>query len=397
MPFESPSAEMRLLLTTLDEFVREELMPLERSFLHHDFDTLLPLVEEKRQQAKRLGFWLPQIPADYGGMGLSLFDHGLVSEVLGRTPLGHLVLNCQAPDAGNMEILIEHGTPEQKERFLMPLLAGDVRSCFSMTEPENAGSNPTWLSTTAEKDGDDYIITGHKWFTTAADGAAFAIVMAVTDAAASRYQRASMIIVPTNTPGFQIVENTSVMGERGQGWASHAEIRYNDCRVPQANRLGEEGMGFAIAQQRLGPGRIHHCMRWIGICERAFDLMCRQAALRELAPGRTLAETGPVQTWVAESRAEIDAARLLVLNTARKIDTEGAYAARDDISLIKFHVAGVLQRVLDRAIQVHGAMGMTDETPLAFWYRHERAARIYDGPDEVHKWSVARRILSRYA
>ena len=296
-----------------------------------------------------------------------------------------------------MEILIEHGTPEQKERYLMPLLAGAVRSCFSMTEPENAGSNPTWLSTTAVKDGDDYVISGHKWFTTAADGAAFAIVMAVTDPAASRYQRASMIIVPTDTPGFQVVENTSVMGERGQGWASHAEIRYNDCRVPQANRLGAEGAGFVIAQERLGPGRIHHCMRWIGICERAFDLMCRQAALRELAPGRTLAEMGPVQNWVAESRAEIDAARLLVLKTANQIDKEGAYAARDSISLIKFHVAGVLQNVLDRAIQVHGAMGMTDETPLAFWFRHERAARIYDGPDEVHKWSVARRILSRYA
>ena len=386
-----------MLLRTVEEFVREELLPLERPFLRHDFDTLLPLIEEKRRLAKRLGLWLPQIPEAEGGMGLSLYDHGLVSELLGRTPLGHYALNCQAPDAGNMEILIEHGTPEQKERFLVPLLAGDVRSCFSMTEPENAGSNPTWLSTTAEKDGDDYIINGHKWFTTAADGAAFAIVMAVTDPAASRYGRASMIIVPTDTPGFQIVENTSVMGERGQGWASHAEIRYSDCRVPQANLLGEEGAGFAIAQQRLGPGRIHHCMRWIGICERAFDLMCRHAALRELAPGRTLAETGPVQNWVAESRAEIDAARLLVLQTAHKIDVEGAYAARDDISLIKFHTAGVLQNVLDRAIQIHGALGMTDETPLAFWYRHERAARIYDGPDEVHKWSVARRILSRYA
>lgn len=397
MFLESISTEMKLLLQTLDEFVREEILPLERPFLLHDFDTLLPATEEVRQRAKGLGLWLPQIPEAYGGMGLTLFEHGLVSERLGRTPLGHYILNCQAPDAGNMEILIEHGTPEQKERFLMPLLAGDIRSCFSMTEPENAGSNPTWLSTTATKDGDDYLVNGHKWFSTGADGAAFAIVMAVTDPAAARHQRASMIIVPADTPGFHIVENTSVMGERGQGWASHGEIRYDDCRVPQSNRLGAEGMGFVIAQQRLGPGRIHHCMRWIGICERAFDLMCRQATLRELAPGRTLAEMGPVQNWIAESRAEIDAARLLVLQTAYKIDREGAYAARDDISLIKFHVAGVLQAVLDRAIQVHGAMGMTDETPLAFWYRHERAARIYDGPDEVHKWSVARRILSRYA
>ena len=397
MPFEAPSAEMRLLLRTLSDFVRQEVLPLERPFLHHDFDTVLPAIDKVRHRARGLGLWLPQIPAEYGGMGLSLFDHGLVSEVLGRTPLGHYALNCQAPDAGNMEILIEHGTPQQKEHFLIPLLAGDARSCFSMTEPENAGSNPTRLSTTAEKDGDDYVINGHKWFTTAADGADFAVVMAVTDRHAGRTQQASMILVPAATPGFHIVENTSVMGERGQDWASHAEIRYDNCRVPQTNRLGAEGMGFVIAQQRLGPGRIHHCMRWIGICERAFELMCRQAVLREIAPGRTLAEMGPVQNWVAESRAEIDAARLLVLQTARQIDREGAYAARDAISLIKFHVAGVLQNVLDRAIQVHGALGMTDETPLAFWFRHERAARIYDGPDEVHKWSVARRILGRVA
>ena len=397
MLFDTPSAEIRLLLRTLTEFVRDELLPLERPFLYHDFDAVLPALADKRRLAQSLGLWLPQISAEHGGMGLSLYEHGLVSEVLGRTPLGHYALNCQAPDAGNMEVLIEHGTPEQQERFLRPLLAGDVRSCFSMTEPENAGSNPTRLSTTAVKDGDTYVITGHKWFTTGAEGAAFAIVMAVTDPAAARHQQASMIIVPTDTPGFHIVENTSVMGERGRGWASHAEIRYDDCRVPQSNRLGAEGMGFVIAQQRLGPGRIHHCMRWIGICERAFDLMCRQAVLREVAPGRALAEMGPVQNWVAESRAEIDAARLLVLRAARRIDAEGAYAARDDIALIKFHVAGVLQAVLDRAIQVHGALGMTDETPLAFWYRHERAARIYDGPDEVHKWSVAKRILGRYA
>jgi acyl-CoA dehydrogenase len=390
------SPEVQMILRTVKDFVQEEIVPLERLFLHHDFDSLFPLLDEKRRLAQSIGLWLPQIPAEDGGMGLSLVEHGLVSEVLGRSPLGHYTLNCQAPDAGNMEILIEHGTPEQKERFLRPLLAGEIRSCFSMTEPENPGSNPTWLSTTAVKDGDDYVINGHKWFTSGADGAAFAIVMAVTNPEAGRHQKASMIIVPTDTPGFKLIENTSVMGERGQGWASHAEIRYDNCRVPQTNRLGGEGMGFVIAQHRLGPGRIHHCMRWIGICERAFDLMCRHAALREIAPGRTLAEMGPVQNWVAESRAEIDAARLLVLQTAHKIDRDGAYAARDDISLIKFHVAGVMQSVLDRAIQVHGAMGMTDETPLAFWFRHERAARIYDGPDEVHKWSVARRILSRY-
>lgn len=387
---------MQELLSTLGSFIKEEVEPLEPLLLHHDYNALMPKLRTVRATAKRLGFWLPQIPESHGGMGLTLVEHGQVSELLGRTLLGHIALNCQAPDAGNMEILLEHGTPEQHERYLHPLLAGEIRSCFSMTEPENPGSNPTWMTTSALRDGNDYVINGHKWFTTAADGAAFAIVMAVTNPEAGRYQQASMIIVPTDTPGFRIAENTSVMGERGYGFASHSEIWYDDCRVPISNRLGPEGAGFLIAQQRLGPGRIHHCMRWIGICERAFDLMCRHATLREVAPGRALAEQQTIQNWVAESRAEIDAARLLVLRTAARIDSEGAAAARDDISLIKFHVAGVLQQVLDRAIQTHGALGMTDETPLAYWYRHERAARIYDGPDEVHKRSVARRILARY-
>ncbi|MFQ5400478.1 MAG: acyl-CoA dehydrogenase family protein [Anaerolineae bacterium] len=388
--------ELDMILKTMRAFVREEIVPMERPFLARDYTSLDPLLAEKRQKAKSLGLWLPQIPEEYGGMGLSLVEHGFVSEILGYTPLGHYVLNCQAPDAGNMEILIEHGTPQQKERFLQPLLEGEIRSCFSMTEPEHPGSNPTWMSTTAVREGDSYIIDGHKWFTSAADGAAFAIVMAVTNPDAPKYQRASQIIVPTDTPGFEIVQNISVMGERGRGWASHAEVRYTECRVPLDNLLGEEGAGFVIAQNRLGPGRIHHCMRWIGICERAFELMCAHANMREVAPGRPLAGQQTIQNWVAESRAEINAARLMVLDAAAKIDQEGSYAARDEISLIKFYVAGVLQRVLDRAIQTHGALGMTDETPLAYWYSHERAARIYDGPDEVHKRSVARRILKRY-
>jgi alkylation response protein AidB-like acyl-CoA dehydrogenase len=205
-----------------------------------------------------------------------------------------------------------------------------------------------------------------------------------------------MIIVPCDTPGYRLVRNTSVMGETGSDYASHGEIQFNNCRVPQGNRLGPEGSGFVIAQERLGPGRIYHCVRWIGICERAFELMCTWAASRSVAPGKPLGTRQIVQAWIAESRAEINAAHLLVLNTAWKIDREGAYAARDDISLIKFFVAGVLQRVLDRAIQVHGGMGMTDNLPLAYWYRHERATRIYDGPDEVHKVSVARHILREY-
>jgi len=384
------------LLTSVRAFVRAELIPLELDLITQGFSAVEPALREKRQQVKALGLWLPQVPRDLGGLGLSLFEHGLVSQELGQTPIGHYVFNCQAPDSGNMEILIEHATPAQRERFLMPLLAGDIRSCFAMTEPEHAGSNPTLLSTSAVADGDDYVINGHKWFTSAADGAAFAIVMAITHPQAERHSRASQIIVPLSTPGVTRVRNIPVMGEAGSGWASHAELRFTDVRVPQTNRLGPEGQGFAIAQNRLGPGRIHHCMRWLGICERAFELMCRHAVRRELAPGRTLADQQTLQTWVAESRAEINAARLLVLDTARQIDARGQYAARDEVSLIKFYVAGVLQRVLDRALQAHGGLGMTDDTPLAYWYRHERAARIYDGADEVHQASVARRILQAY-
>ena len=391
------SPKLQKTLKTIRDFIDEEVIPLESEFLGGRFKALEPALNEKRQQVKELGLWLPQIPRQYGGMGLSLFEHGLVSQELGRTPLGHYVFNCQAPDAGNMEILIDHATPEQQEQFLMPLLRGEIRSCFSMTEPEHAGSNPTVLSTTAVKEGDSYIIDGHKWFTSSADGAAFAVVMAVTDPHhENRYRRASMIIVPTDTPGFRLVRNISVMGEPGESYPSHAEIVYEECRVPQSYLLGEEGTGFVMAQERLGPGRIHHCMRWLGIGERAFDLMCDYAVRREIAPGRRLAEQQTIQNWVAESRAEINAARLMVLDAARKIDREGQYAARDEISLIKFYVANVLQGVLDRALQTHGGLGMTDDTPIAYWYRHERAARIYDGPDEVHKWSVARRILASY-
>ncbi|MBX3059764.1 MAG: acyl-CoA dehydrogenase family protein [Anaerolineae bacterium] len=391
------SPETQKILATIRNFVDEELIPLEADFLGKEFTDIEPILAEKRQQVKKLGLWLPQIPKEYGGLGLTLFEHGLVSRELGRTPIGHYTFNCQAPDAGNMEILIEHGTAEQKERFLMPLLRGEIRSCFSMTEPEYAGSNPVMMGTTAVREGDSYIIDGHKWFTSSADGAAFAVVMAITNPhAENKHLRASQIIVPLDTPGFELVRNISIMGEAGSGWASHAEVRYHEVRVPLSNLLGAEGAGFAIAQERLGPGRIHHCMRWLGIAERAFDLMCTYSLRRQIAPGKTLADQGTIQGWIAESRAALNAATLMVMDTAQKIDKHGQYAVRDDISLIKFHVAGVLQQVLDRALQVHGGLGMTDDTPIAWWYRHERAARIYDGPDEVHKWSAARRILQRY-
>ena len=391
------SQEIQDLTATVRRFLDDEVLPVERSVLERGFGAAGPEIERLRGRLREEGLLAPHMPREWGGGGLSLLELAPLSEVLGRSIIGHYVFNVQAPDAGNMELLLHHGSDEQKERWLRPLVAGDIRSCFGMTEPEFPGSNPVLLGSSARRDGEDYVIDGHKWFTSAADGAAFCIVMAVTNPEApSPYARASQIVVPTDAPGFEIVQNLPVMGERGEGWMSHAEVRLHGVRVPAANRIGAEGTGFALAQERLGPGRIHHCMRWLGICERAFDLMCERAASRELAPGRPLGSRQIVQEWIAESRAEIDAARLLVLRTAWRIDCEGAAAARDDVSLIKFHTAGVLQRVLDRAIQTHGALGLTELTPLAFWWRHERGARIYDGADEVHKTSVAKRILERY-
>jgi len=391
------SAELESKLKAMRAIIDSEVIPLERELAQQkSFVALEPELARVRLEVKRQGLWGPQIPKKLGGMGLALTEHARVSEELGRSPLGHYVFNCQAPDAGNMEILEQFGSDDQKRSYLGPLVRGEIRSCFAMTEPDLPGSNPTWLATTAVKDGDDYVINGRKWFTSSADGAAFAIVMAVTNPDAAPHARASQIVVPTGTPGFRRVRNISVMGEPGDGYASHAEVAFEDCRVPRTNLLGMEGAGFGIAQERLGPGRIHHCMRWIGICERAFQLMCERAASRTVSPGKPLGTKQIVQAWVAESRAEIQAGRLMVLHAAWKMERDGAYAAREEVSLIKFFVAGVLQRVIDRAIQVHGALGMTDDTILAYFYRHERAARIYDGADEVHKVVVAKRILKGY-
>lgn len=392
MDFSIP-APTQEILDQIRQFVIDELYPLEPQATGRTFRELLPLLHEKRAQVRQLGFWQPQIPSEYGGMGLGFLEHALVSEQLAHTPYGHYVFGAQAPDAGNMEILIEFGTPEQQGRWLQPLLDGTARSCFSMTEPDRPGSNPVWMETTAVREGDQYVINGHKWFTSSADGSAFAIVMAVTEPDAPPHQRASQIIVPTATPGFHLVRNIPCMGHVGDDWASHGEIRYENVRVPVENRLGGEGDGFAIAQSRLGPGRIHHCMRWIGIAQRSLDLMCQRAAMREIAPGQPLAGQQTVQNWIAESHAAISAARLMVLDAGWKIDRVGARAARVEISAIKFHTAQVMLEVVDRAIQTHGALGVTDDTVLQYFYRHERGARIYDGPDEVHKRLVARQLL----
>ncbi len=395
MDFDPPAA-VRPLLERYERFVADVVIPAEAEVLEQGFAASAGRLAELRAACKAAGLWGPQLPAELGGLGLGLVEHGLVSERLGRSPLGHYAAGCQAPDAGNMEILHKFGTPEQQAQWLEPLSKGEIRSCFSMTEPENPGSNPTLLSCKAVKDGDDYVIDGHKWFTTAADGAAFAIVMAVTNPETPPHARASMIIVPTSTPGFERVRNIKIMGEAGDGWGSHSEIWYRGVRVPQTNRLGGEGLGFMIAQERLGPGRIHHCMRWIGICERVFETTCRHITRRKIDDEKTLSTRQIAQSWIAEARAEIDASRLMVLHAAWTIEKKGFSAARDQVSLIKFYVADVMLRLVDRAIQLHGALGITSDTILAHYYVHERGARIYDGPDEVHKMVVAKRLLARY-
>ena len=391
-----PSASTRSLLERIDRFLQDELLPAEPQLLNRPFPAVEGALGKLRERVRALGLWAPQSPADIGGLGLGLLDHALVSERLGTTPLGHYVFGCQAPDAGNLEILHRHATPEQRERFLAPLARGAVRSCFAMTEPDTAGSNPTLLACSARREGESYVIDGRKWFASGADGSAFAIVMAVTDPAGEARKRATMIIVPTGTPGYELVRNVPLFGHGGEGYFSHGEVLFTGCRVPAANRLGAEGAGFAIGQERLGPGRIHHCMRWIGICERAFDLMCRRALSRQIDAQETLARKAIVQAWIAECRARIDAARLLVLQTAWRLDREGFDAAAVEVSLCKFHVAEVMTEVVDRALQVHGALGLTSDTVLAYFYTHERGARIYDGPDEVHKLAAARRILKKY-
>ena len=269
-----PSEQMSVMLAMVDDFMRREVFPLEGEFLHGEHDVLEGAMLEVQHKVRQMGLWAPNAPVDCGGLGLSMVDHGLFSEALGRSPLGHRAFGAQAPDAGNVEILHRHGTSEQRQRWLRPLVDGEISSCFSMTEPETPGSNPTMLATRAVADGDDYVLNGQKWFTTSADGAAFAIVMAVTDPAAPPHRRATMFIVPTDTPGFVLVRNISVMGHVGVGHDSHGEVSYQSCRVPAANVLGGVGDGFRIAQERLGPGRIHHCMRWLGIASRAFELLC---------------------------------------------------------------------------------------------------------------------------
>jgi acyl-CoA dehydrogenase len=389
----APAAAYEELRARYREFMEEHVYPNEPALGRED-DAAQELAGELRGRAKSEGLWAPHLPPEAGGTGEGFLAYAYLNEEIGRSIWAQLVFGCQAPDAGNGEILHLFGTNEQKERWLKPLVAGDVRSFFSMTEPEVAGSDPTTLRTRGVRDGNDWVIDGHKWFSSGADGAAFGIVMAVTEPGADPYRRATQIIVPADTLGVEIVRPISLFGHEGRGWSTHCEVRYTNVRVPVENTLGEPGDGFRIAQKRLGPGRIHHVMRWLGQMQRAFELMCRRALERE-AFGSALADKQTIQNWIADSAAEIQACRLMTLDAANKID-EGD-EARTEISLIKFYAARVLNDVIDRAIQVHGALGLTDDTPLALMAMHARGARIYDGPDEVHRMVVSRRILKSFA
>ncbi|MET0188088.1 MAG: acyl-CoA dehydrogenase family protein, partial [Pseudonocardia sediminis] len=376
-------------------FVRDEIIPLET--LDIDRETFARITAPLKEQVKEQGLWAAHLPPELGGGGFGQVSLGLMHEILGQCRYAPGIFGNQAPDSGNAELLAIGGSPEQKERWMHPLLRGEVRSCFSMTEP-GAGADPTLLSTRAVLDGDEYVINGHKWFSSNAMNSDFLIVMVVTDPDAAPYQRASMIVVPTDTPGVDVVRDIPVMDHPeigGELYGGHAEVIYRDVRVPKENLVGNPGDGFKLAQQRLGPGRIHHAMRWLGQSRRAFDMLCERAVSRS-AGGSRLADKQMVQDMVASSSADMQAARLLTLHAAWTMDQVGASNARIEIAQIKYWGAKVLHDVIDRAIQVHGSLGFSGDLPLEQMYRAARAARIYDGPDEVHKESVARRILRGY-
>jgi acyl-CoA dehydrogenase len=386
-------------LVWMRQFVRDEIFPLETLSL--TYDAMLEAVKPLQDEVRERGLWASHLPPELGGGGFGQVKLGLMHEVLGQTPYGPVVFGNNAPDSGNAELLaigIEaSGREDQRERWLLPLLDGRMRSGFSMTEP-GAGADPTMIATRARRDGDEWVIDGHKWFTTNGSVADFLIVMAVTNPDVHPYQGCSMIVVPTDTPGVEIVRDVATMEdpvEHFGRFGGHAEIVYREVRVPYENLVGVEGEGFLLAQKRLGPGRIHHCMRWLGQSQRAFDMLCERAVSRTTHHS-LLAEKQTIQNWVADSLAEMTAARLMTLYAAWKMDEQGASAARVEIAMIKYYGAGVLYNVIDRAIQIHGALGFSTDLPLESMYRHARAARIYDGPDEVHKVTVARQALKRY-
>lgn len=381
-------------------FVRDEVMPLETLDLTRD--QLMQLIAPLQVRVKAKGLWAAHLPPELGGMGFGQVSLGLMHEVLGESPYAPVVFGNNAPDSGNAELLAAAmemtGREEIRARWLDPLLSGAIRSGFSMTEPDTAGSDPRLLKTRATRDGEEWVIQGHKWYTTNGSVADILIVMAVTNPEVHPYQGSSMFVVPVDTPGVTIVRDVGSMDDPHVTFGrfgNHAEIVYEDVRVPSDHLIGPEGSGFLLAQARLGPGRIHHCMRWLGQSRRAFDMMCERA-LSRYTHGSTLAEKQTVLNWIADSKAEMHAARLMTLHAAWKMDQVGASASRDEIAMIKFYGASVLHNVIDRAIQTHGSLGYSADMPLEAMYRAARAARIYDGPDEVHRQTVARHALRDY-
>jgi acyl-CoA dehydrogenase len=394
----STDPEFELKLQWMRQFVREQVWPLETLWDELGWDGLQRAARPLQEQVKEQELWAAHLDPELGGQGYGQVKLGLMHEILGSSPLAPLMFGNAAPDSGNSEILAMGGTPEQKERYLHPLLAGDLKSAFSMTEPDTAGSDPTLLETRAERDGDEWVINGHKWYSSNGSIADFMIVMAVTDPDARPHQRASMFIVDAGTPGVTVVRDVATMEHPYDSfgrYGSHAEILYEDVRIPAGALLGAEGAGFLIAQQRLYPGRIHHCMRWLGVARRAFDMLCERSLYRE-SHGKTLSQHQTIQNWIADSEAEMSAARLMTLHAAWKMDAEGVASARKEIALIKFYGARVLHDVVDRSLQAHGGLGYSTDLPLEAMYRFARAARIYDGPDEVHRASVARQVLRGY-
>ncbi|WP_217574418.1 acyl-CoA dehydrogenase family protein [Streptomyces sp. GbtcB7] len=393
----STDPEFQKHLDWMEQFVCEEVWPLET--LELTWPELRHVILPLQREVKGRGLWATHLSRELGGQGYGQVKLGLMHENLGTSPLGPLVFGNQAPDSGNSEILAVSGTPGQKLRWLEPLLAGEVLSAFAMTEVDTPGSDPTQLATTAVLDNDEWVINGHKGFISNASLAGFVIVVAVTDPEAERHRRVSQFIVPSGTPGMRVLRDLGSMEEpspRPGYYASHAEMVFEDVRVPKEAMLGERGAGFAVAQVRLGPGRIHHCMRWLGQARRAFDMLCERSVHRQVQGG-VLADKQTVRNWIADSAAEMHAARLMTLHAAWIADTQGFKAARKEIAYIKYYGARVLHDVIDRAVQAHGSLGFSTDLPLEAMYRRARAARFYDGPDEVHRDSVARQILRGYA
>ena len=396
----STEPEFEAKLEWMRGFVREEIMPIETLKLPHA--RLREFIKPLQEQVRERGLWAAHLPADLGGMGFGQVRLGLMHEILGQTPYGPVVFGNNAPDSGNAELLAAGmemtSRHDIRERWLEPLLNGTLRSGFSMTEPHTAGSDPRLLKSTAVKDGDEWVINGRKWYTTNGSVADILIVMAVTNPDVHPYQGSSMFVVPVGTPGVTIVRDVGAMDDPEVTFGrfgNHAEITYDDVRVPADHLIGPEGSGFLLAQTRLGPGRIHHCMRWLGQSQRAFDMMCERA-LSRYTHGSLLADKQTIQNWIADSKAEMHAARLMTLHAAWKMDQVGASASRDEIAMIKYYGANVLHNVIDRSLQTHGSLGYSSDMPLEAMYRAARAARIYDGPDEVHRQTVARRALKGY-